>query len=228
MKHVVTILFLFLSSVVLANEFPHASTDEIKLPEQPTDHSWSLGLSGDFGMIWGLTLGKKISSQWSLQSQVLTQGVHPRFGGGGNPSSEIPYGYEVDDYRMFKGTMMAVRRWEIDDKGAWSFFMGAGIGYSDTSAQVQFYNPWWIGYDRASVAGSDRIRMQDWQVPITIGVRRDDKKFFSQPAFVSLALEGPLPLDSTPKFRAPNGKDLVLQKDYFSQSRLALEGGIWF
>lgn len=226
MKRIVLpFLVLFSSLSWAAQDLPTPSSElEIDRTNQPAK-DWALGVSADFGFSWGFTVTKKINNQWSLESKLKTQGRLTNIGD--NPTSEVPYGYEVDDFRRNKLMVMAVRNWQINDAGTMFLFAGAGIGYSDMSARVQFYNPWWIGYDKASPAGADTIRKAEFFIPATVGIRREDHKLFSRPAFVSLCF-GFQGADSKPVFTAPNGRAVPGHNQSFGDSAVALEGGVWF
>lgn len=206
-------LILFcLILIIVSKSFSEESMESIIQNQKPDDktmveftseNKYEFGATLSFDLDYGLNFGKIFKENWLFQIAGDIQNPRRYRYSGGNPNSQVPYGYELKDVERKQMTINLFRQYQPGAWSNWSIFAGVGFGISLTKANVEFYNPWIIGYDKNSPAGSDSVSHSQVSVPAFFGFR--NAHLFGDNAFVNILLELPLVGNEEIIFRSPKG-----------------------
>lgn len=217
----VLVLFFFLSA---AEESPPVNVQSMPAPEARS-RDWGFGASVGGDRSWGLKAEKTWSPKWLASLAFYTRGGNCC--SGGNPTADIPYGFEISEFRRNTIQLIVGRTWSFGSTGQWSLLAGAGVGYVMTNSTAQFYNAAFIGYDKKSPVNSSSVGQQRWILPAQVGLRRKIE-LGSFPVLLSLLADFPLNGESDlPGYTALNGRKAYPSRFSFIDGAVRLEAALF-
>jgi len=222
MKYILVVILISSLNLSYAETVQNKNVVEVDASEDFAKQSWSAGLLANAGRGLGYTVKRGLTDTWG----VRLSGDYSKSNSlsGDNPSTKIPYGYEVGEISQEIHSLTAVKDLYLGEDRKYSIALGAGVAHAKNSSRVNFYKPWVIGYDRNAKVGTETKTITNNFAIGSLGFKWHDLKAFSKSYMVTFLAEFSLTdQEFAPTFKAPNGREVTLEDEDYSITQLKVE-----